>query len=193
MIFSINAAFFKSKTMAVDQMGNSASDQFHGNPETEMILEELFHHTNRGNGYSWWLDLPNAERIKDMVRRRICDSGQRGGNMPGTEESPGTAFMEEESQSIQDLTGMILEIVNRVIQAATAYDDPNKPVTVEFYDRIISPRIMRELGRYGIPAEGGSDAAIILEKMKRLFTGLSNNDLRAGDEVCEIMCRRTHQ
>lgn len=159
--------------------------------EVENILDELFDKSESKHFFGdWWKDQPNAERIKDFVRRRIADNSQ--GEEP-TSKTPGGEFERRERQYIGELTKSIFQIVEREVGQVIEHGDKNKPVTEELYDGEILPRILRELQREDISVTETSDANIILGKMKNLFIGLSYNDLIAGDEVYGIVYRRTHK
>lgn len=65
--------------------------------KVEIILDELFD-TSKGIE-DWWQDLPNTERIKDLVKRRIGDNNQTIDNA-SEQKSSGELFMARERQHI---------------------------------------------------------------------------------------------
>ena len=182
---------FKQKNMPTDVNGPSP-EEMGIEPKAKEIIDELFDKTKRGFG-DWWQNQPDPERIKNLVKQRIGDNKQPNDDTLKQDSSPGSMYMLKERQAIQELTKKIIEIVNRVTQSTLEFDDRNTAITEEVYDKKIFPKISRELERHGIAMTEGSDALILLEKMKELFIGLCYNDLRAGDEVYEIAYRKTHK
>lgn len=154
----------------------------------EQIVEEFFDPSKKTFG-DWWIDRPNASRIKGIVKSKLGldqKSADEGSSEP---ETSGTAFMNRERKDIQDLRKKMIGIVNRMLESAIEFEKHEMPITEEIYQKAM-PKIIRELDRNDISTDEDSDGKIILDDLKETFIGLSYNGLRAVDEVSDIANRK---